>query len=184
MFHQHSNRTSKESLWVFSLLESNLDLWDDNCCFTNRLLKYLVPNPLKNLHDLACIRAFLRVLHSSFTAIHWYVTTGFSTNSSRKYLWFDVPTTFGYRYYPFKYVSLHTSSQHFFLNTTLSFSKIYNTSSGPTKRKINFPSGCHLSIYNHRQDIWKRIEKSSKIGQSKKSLISTFAVFLTFIAKV
>ena len=38
--------------------------------------------------------------------------------------------------------------------------------------------------YNPGQNIWNKIEKSSKIGQEKKSLISTFAYFLTAIAKV
>ena len=37
---------------------------------------------------------------------------------------------------------------------------------------------------NLRQSIRNKIEKSSKIGQDKKSLISTFCVFLTTIAKV
>ena len=39
-------------------------------------------------------------------------------------------------------------------------------------------------IYNPGQNIWNKIEKSSKTGQDKKSLISTFACFLTAIAKV
>ena len=34
-----------------------------------------------------------------------------------------------------------------------------------------------LFIYNPGQNIWNKIEKSSKIGQEKKSLISTFACF-------
>ena len=38
--------------------------------------------------------------------------------------------------------------------------------------------------YNPGQDIWNKIEKSSKTGQDKKSLISTFACFLTAAAKV
>ena len=33
--------------------------------------------------------------------------------------------------------------------------------------------------YNPGQNIWNKIEKSSKTGQDKKSLISTFACFLT-----
>ena len=38
--------------------------------------------------------------------------------------------------------------------------------------------------YNPGQDIWNKTEKSSKTGQDKKSLISTFACFLTAAAKV
>ena len=38
--------------------------------------------------------------------------------------------------------------------------------------------------YNPGQNIWKKIEKSSKTGQDKKSLISAFACFFTAIAKV
>ena len=39
-------------------------------------------------------------------------------------------------------------------------------------------------IYNHMQNIWNKLEKSSKTGQGKKSLMSTFACFLTATAKV
>ena len=39
-------------------------------------------------------------------------------------------------------------------------------------------------IYNPGQNIWNKIEKYSKIGQDKKSLISTFACFLTATTKV
>ena len=38
--------------------------------------------------------------------------------------------------------------------------------------------------YNSGQNIWNKIENSSKTGQDKKSLISAFACFLTAIAKV
>ena len=34
------------------------------------------------------------------------------------------------------------------------------------------------------QNIWNKLEKSSKTGQGKKSLMSTFACFLTATAKV
>ena len=37
---------------------------------------------------------------------------------------------------------------------------------------------------NPGQNILNKIEKSSKTGQDKKSLITTFACFLTAIAKV
>ena len=37
---------------------------------------------------------------------------------------------------------------------------------------------------NPGENIWRKIEKSSKISQGKKILISTFAYFLTAIAKV
>ena len=39
-------------------------------------------------------------------------------------------------------------------------------------------------IYNPGQNIWNKIENSSKTGQDKKSLIFTFAYFLTATAKV
>ena len=38
--------------------------------------------------------------------------------------------------------------------------------------------------YKPMQNIWNKLEKSSKSGQDKKSLISTFACFLTSTAKV
>ena len=41
-----------------------------------------------------------------------------------------------------------------------------------------------LNIYNPGQNILIKIEKSSKTGQGKKSLKSTFAPFLTAIVKV
>ena len=37
---------------------------------------------------------------------------------------------------------------------------------------------------NTSQNIWNKIEKSSKTGQDKKILISTFACFLTATGKV
>ena len=41
-----------------------------------------------------------------------------------------------------------------------------------------------IILYNPMQNIWNKLEKSSKIGQDKKGLISTFACFLTATAKV
>ena len=41
-----------------------------------------------------------------------------------------------------------------------------------------------FKIYNPGKNIWKKIEKSGKTGQGKKSLISTFARFLTATAKL
>ena len=43
-------------------------------------------------------------------------------------------------------------------------------------------SGRKHVIYNPGQNIWNKIEKSSKTGQIKKSLISKFACFLTIFA--
>ena len=41
-----------------------------------------------------------------------------------------------------------------------------------------------LDSYNPGQNIWNKIEKSNKIRQEKKGLISTFVCFLTAIAKI
>ena len=41
-----------------------------------------------------------------------------------------------------------------------------------------------MQDYNSNQSIWNKKEKSSKTGQEKKSFISTFACFLTAIAKL
>ena len=38
--------------------------------------------------------------------------------------------------------------------------------------------------YNPGQDIWNKIDNSSKTGQGKKSLVYTFACFLTATAKL
>ena len=45
-------------------------------------------------------------------------------------------------------------------------------------------SGRKYGNYSLGQNIWNKLEKSSKTGQIKKSLMSTFAVFLTAIPKV
>ena len=39
------------------------------------------------------------------------------------------------------------------------------------------------NIYNPVRNVWNKMEKYSEIGQYKKSLISTFAYFLTAMAK-
>ena len=61
----------------------------------------------------------------------------------------------------------------FFLGSSLRLS---------TLRFPHFPRS--PSAYNSRQNIWNKIEKSSKTGQERKSLTSTFACFLAAIAKV
>ena len=53
---------------------------------------------------------------------------------------------------------------------------------GPKNHNCQFK--LRLDTYNHGENIWNKIEKSSKTGQDKKSLISTFACFLTATAKV
>ena len=58
-----------------------------------------------------------------------------------------------------------------------------------------FLHGCSLESYVQHKgavwgslqsmlDTWNKLEESSKTGQGKKSLISTFACFLTATAKV
>ena len=42
----------------------------------------------------------------------------------------------------------------------------------------------NFHIHNPGKNIWNKIEKSSKTGQAKKSLISTFACFWTAIGNV
>ena len=54
----------------------------------------------------------------------------------------------------------------------------------PKRKKYEMTRRCILTICNPGQCVWNKIEKSSKTGQEKKSLISTFAFFLTAIAKV
>ena len=49
--------------------------------------------------------------------------------------------------------------------------------------ELSYDQKC-ACLDNPRQNIWNKIEKSSKIGPGKKSLISTFAYFLTAITKV
>ena len=59
--------------------------------------------------------------------------------------------------------------------------------------KIEFPANdsllCYIQFkgivlgYNHIQRLWKNVEKSSKIEQDEKTLISAFALFLTTSTK-
>ena len=58
---------------IWSIRESNLDLWDGNRCFTDRLLKCLVARATK---ELTCIRALPETLQSSLTDIHPDNTAG------------------------------------------------------------------------------------------------------------
>ena len=49
----------------------------------------------------------------------------------------------------------------------------------------NFKSHHQLNYtYNPGQNIWNKVKKHSKIAQEKKTMISTFAYFLTIVAKV
>ena len=41
-----------------------------------------------------------------------------------------------------------------------------------------------MCFYNPGQNIWNKIGKSSKTERDKKGVLSTFACFLTTIAKV
>ena len=52
------------------------------------------------------------------------------------------------------------------------------------KLVIWFPVTYEISFYNPMENIWDKLEKSSKTGQDKKSLIPAFACFLTATAKV
>ena len=58
----------------------------------------------------------------------------------RIYTWFDVTTTLCYPCYLSKYVYLHISSPHSFLNTPLSMLHTSKTLGGPPKKKINLQS--------------------------------------------
>ena len=48
----------------------------------------------------------------------------------------------------------------------------------------NFQFKPKFGTYNPMQNIWNKLEKSSKTGQDKKRLISIFVCFLTATAKV
>ena len=50
--------------------------------------------------------------------------------------------------------------------------------------KINKKDTLITLTYSPGRDIWNGMGKSSKSGQGKKSLISTFACFLTATAEV
>ena len=57
---------------------------------------------------------------------------------------------------------------HAFFSTHPSHFRGPSASGGPTKGRMDFPSGCHLSICGRGRGIWEGIERFSKIGQSKK----------------
>ena len=52
------------------------------------------------------------------------------------------------------------------------------------KKNVNIEFQIFELVYNPGQNIWDTKEKSSKTGKEKKSLTSTFACFLTAIARV
>ena len=55
----------------------------------------------------------------------------------------------------------------------------------PKPKEIRKLAKANFKPRNHNpgQNIWKKIEKSSKIGQGKKSMVTTSAGFLTATAK-
>ena len=48
----------------------------------------------------------------------------------------------------------------------------------------NLQNSINFMFCNPEQNIWNKMEWSSKTGQEKKSLVSVFACFLTAIGKV
>ena len=58
------------------------------------------------------------------------------------------------------------------------------SSNGTTLKCNIYEVASVTSAYNPMQNVWNKLEKSSKTGQDKKSLISTSACFLTATAKV
>ena len=72
--------------------------------------------PLKNLDNRTCLRAFPQTPRSCLTTIHPINTTDCSTIVSGKYLWFDVTTTLCYPFYPFELVP-YTSQVHTLFST-------------------------------------------------------------------
>ena len=123
----------------FPLLESNLGLWDGNRCFTDGLLKCLLARTTKgHSHKPSSL------LSQSFTQI---IRQGYSTEAFRNYIWFDVLC---YSCYPFKYVSLHISSDTL-LNTLLSLSQTSNISSKQSKKKSDLQT-----IHSNRLSSFRR----------------------------
>ena len=53
-----------------------------------------------------------------------------------------------------------------------------------TKIQRKMPIHLKTTFYNPGQNIWYKVEKSSKNGQDFKSLLSNLACFLTAIVKV
>ena len=39
----------------------------------------------------------------------------------------------------------------------------------------------YITIYSHRQNIWNKVKKPSKVGQEQKTLITAHASFLATI---
>ena len=62
--------------------------------------------------------------------------------------------------------------------------KLFEGQQNSRFKKAKQKQGEFRYVYSSRQNIWNKIENFIKTGQDKKSLISTFACFLTAIAKV
>ena len=96
------------------------------------------PQSLKNLNNLACIRAFPQALHFSFTAISELLEQGFQLTCLETTCGLTLPPLFVIVVALSNTFPLHIFSPHFFLNILLSLSQSSNTSSGSHRRKISF----------------------------------------------
>ena len=64
-----------------------------------------------------------------------------------------------------------------------SYKKCQETGAGKGLGRVRIQN-LLAQTYSPRQNIWNKMEKSSKTGQEKKSLLSGFACFLTAICEV
>ena len=73
-----------------------------------------------------------------------------------------------------------------FFNTSFILNSFSSTFSKSNNRSSPFmiAGDFFVCFYNPGQNIWHKVEKSSKVGQDFKSLLSNFACFLRAIVKV
>ena len=117
--------------------------------------------------------------HRKFLGFEWIFEDG-----STKYLQFCIlPFGLSSAYGVFtKVLSLFTKSWRGIGIKTIIY--LYRLQHLIVSRQTKLPANSSKMFYGPGQNIWNKIEKSSKIGKEKKGFISPFACFLIAIAKV
>ena len=122
--------------WIFEIGIGDLPM----CCQSAEYSE-----PLKNLDRLACTKAFPQTPSPVFTAIHPINTTGLFNYRIRKLLvvWHHYYSLLSFLFS--RVCSQYISGSHNFLNTPLSLSQTFKTSSRQYKNKSS------VSPWNHQK---------------------------------
>ena len=124
--------------------------------------------PLKILHNLACIGHSHKPSSPVSQPFTQLIQQGCSNNAYRKYLSFNVATTFYYPCCPLEYVSKPISILQSFLNTSLSLSQSHHIQWTTQKKKI-FPIHSHFYPGTHHRIAFRPYDTSiQKLPKSKQ----------------